>query len=245
MPTPFGYYVELDCLLDTRLGALNYIDHEFAFEVSSNPSYYRRQVDRFSTKTHGAIDINLYKQIKSTRANDVLRASVMTRVPIVLGKLLSYQHQLADYADSFDVGLTINVSPYQLSDAEKKAIEEIFTNDVLFDGVRIDVVDIPLTQVTVDYIEKNFVAMMLYDPTQWIETHQKDFLLAKLSNVSLYVPKINRVRALNAVERTQAERLGTDYYIALETVMKRHIRYTHLSVSVFSACTPLNDGDSL
>lgn len=241
-----SFYVDLDCLLDLRLGVLLLISDDYGYQVSTQERYYTRVSDHFSAPGYGALNRVLYDQILTARRGDALRCAVATKIGAFMRRMLAAQKiAQADSPIKLITELHINVHGYGLTDAEQEAIRATYADDPIYGGIPVQVIDTPYEALTCDIVLERYSALIMYNPAPWIEVNKDDFLKNKLVHVTLYSPRINHVRALSQTEIQKAQQHHIDYHTALSTAMKACIQLTHLGVHVFSADTPINTEDVL
>lgn len=117
-------YVELDCLLDTRLGTVSTIDNKAGEQLIAGGKYYSRWHDRIWELC--AVSEVKYSQDYGWRDKETLKHSKTTLVYKALNDVLFDEH------DKYMRGIihkapsvTVNIYPY---DVDKKSIELLLSN---------------------------------------------------------------------------------------------------------------------
>ena len=111
-------YVDLDALLDTRLGTIAKINREVAAELATSDDYRNRVIDQFT-----GIDTDAFKREYAARDEETLSLSMMSEAVAFIGSLIKdlfLQSKATPFYDA--VTLTINTSPYVLDDDIKTEI---------------------------------------------------------------------------------------------------------------------------
>lgn len=246
MTSPTALYVDLNCLLDTRLGTLLTIDPDFGFAVSQQPGYYTRTMDRFATPEQGSLKRELYDQVTAHHPTLVVKNSVMTRMLDFIKNIIGAQRMLQTEGPVKGIDkVLVNLHPYTLAHEEKLALLNLLATEMLDFECNVELVELPPAQITAAHAAKHYIAMIIYNPTDWLEAVGQELLTAVCTNLTLYTPKLNHVRELTYQESEQVKRFGSDLYASLETAMKRYIQFTYLDLNWFCAHTPLNDTNSL
>lgn len=241
-----SFYVDLDCLLDLRLGVLLLISDEYGYQVSAQEGYYNRASDHFATPQQGSLDRQLYDKVLQARRGDAIRCAMATKAGGFIRRMLGVT-KIAQLESPVKVltELHINVHGYGLTPQEQEAVSLVYAEDPVYEGVPVAIVDMSHEQLTCDYVAQHYSALMMYNPAPWIEANRDEFLKNKLVHVALYTPRINHVRALSASEIQKAQQHKIDYHTALATAMRACIQLTYLGVHVFCADTPINTQDVL
>jgi hypothetical protein len=246
MTSPTALYVDLNCLLDTRLGTLLTIDPDFGFMVSQQPGYYTRSVDKFSTPEHGSLKRELYDQVLLNNPDRVIKNSIMTRMLDFIKNIIGAQRMLQTEGPVKGIDrILVNLHPYTLTHEEKLALVNLLASELIDFECNVELVELASIQISAEFAAKNYIAMIIYNPTDWLEAIGQELLTAVCTNLTLYTPKLNHIRELTHQESEQVKRFGSDLYASLETAMKRYIQFTYLRVNWFCAHTPLNDKDAL
>lgn len=205
-----GVLVDVDCLLDTRLGTVAKLSPELARKLVSSDEYFTREEDRFE----GVGDI-LYKNAYLNRDKQTLTNSVMTAM--VTGWLRALLSQLKDQAltqpNHDSIRVDVNLHPYQFSDVEREELVRVLK--YRFDGPKADpafshllsveIIDRAPEQLEPSFCKSNYGAMVMYDPWTWMNLHAEAFKTVRLPEVLLYAPRIYFHRKPTAEELREFE----------------------------------------
>lgn len=205
-------YIGLDSLLDLRMGVLNILDTEFATEVTSNQSYYKRELDEFQG-TKGIINKEQYNSILAKYPDVVLRSSIKTKIGTFLLPLISkfIKESMTAPVDN-DISIDVNIYPFTFSDEEAKELVNVL-NVTLSNVIRINIVNISIKNLTVDYVKNNYRFMFMYEYHTWMNIHSEHIKASPLRNVLFYVPMIyfnnkpteEHFKELNRINKTPFE----------------------------------------
>lgn len=178
-------YVELDCLLDTRLGTVSLLDPELAAKLAVSPEYRKRTSDRFE-----GLDYEVFRKRYKARDQDVLEASMMTEVVMMLRQLveqLNEQGQVRPYHDG--VKVQVNLYPYQLSTDEEHAIELAIASWIGKTS-KIELVSMSPAQLTPTLCQVSYTIMVMYEYEDWLNSHAETFKTVRFPEVVLFVPAL-------------------------------------------------------
>lgn len=232
--------IDLDSLLDTRLGKILYNNPDTAYLVSSNPAYYQRETEDFLGENNVLIGREMLSKVPK-EPSDLLPLSQRTIIwGFVSALMLTLMDKNTDCPVFGSLGLEINFYPYVLSNNEIKEIEkvagEIFQH--LF-GVKLVRYTPHMLNVTV--VKDNYLNLIMYNPKQWLDTHQNELRKGALKDVVLYIPKVNQLRALTEEEQTKQKEFGMRIWEdGLKMLFAPCIQLEFLPVKLFCAETPIN-----
>lgn len=176
--------VQLDALLDTRLGTLARINPD-GVEPLIRAGYCDRKIDSFA-----GYDSTLYKQMYETRDIETLMSSVETGVFLFLRQMvdmLDEQTIVRPYHTGVEV--VVNCYPYLLSEENKVTIAN--TVDYWIKGMApVKVVTIADKDLTPELCKGQFSAMIMYHFAEWFKMHVQTMVVTRLIDITLYVPDL-------------------------------------------------------
>ncbi len=217
-------YVGLDALLDTRLATLYRLDRTKIDHLLIN-GYHSRKIDEFEGYDQAAFS-DLYEK---RDARTILNATLTAVWRIMLQ--FSLQTLTARVSTPLVAKpiIHINIHPYKLADDAIAAIVE---------GVRIltkshsdiEIISLPLAEVTPEYVKKTYAFMVMYDYWNWLEAHSNEngFQKCTCPEVTLIGPDIVRSK------KVLTEMQGVDVISAIEQYTSMFINLQLHSVSEFS-----------
>ena len=223
--------VDLDCLLDTRIGTVAMISEELATEVLKK-NYLKRVEDKFE-----GVDPEQYKQLYDNRNEDTLKMSTITTFLPVLRHLCHLILEEA-VARPFHSGpeVVVNVFPYFMTDEVADAIKAAVMRWV---GIMtpVSVCRIDPKEMSPSFCQ-DFTLLVMYDPTVWFNENLEQLLKKPIRDVALYTPLLLR----NRVESDEELKKLVDEYMepfaALELVMKTVVDVQFLDSYYFSIFDP-------
>jgi len=177
-------YVELDVLLDTRLGTVARLDEEAAKSLLEK-DYHTRESDIFK-----GVNNEEYISLYSKRDTVTLAHSAITESIILIRHLLGvYGRQLINHPLRGELKLTVNTYPYVLTEEELSEIG-LAVKEWIQDLARVEIVTIPTKDLTPAHCKRAYNVMMIYDHPGWMNTHTEAFNTTLLPEVTLFAPAI-------------------------------------------------------
>jgi hypothetical protein len=225
-----GIYVELDCLLDTRLATLYQIKPELVQIVLDN-GYLNRDEDAFY-----GVPKEVFKEIYDARDKSVLVDAMPTKCMKFITEIaVEVSKQYIDSPYHEGGKLVVNTYPYKLTDEEAKNIIAVLAHKTA------KMMDIQLIHQTPDaitpmYVEQSFAAMFMYDSSKWFDVHSKNQALAKtkIPDITLFMPAIYFGRKPTEEEIINAIGKKMTGFEVWEISSKAFINATVVSTDIFS-----------
>ena len=178
-------YIDLDALLDTRLGTLSLINKGIADKVLLSGNYHSRDEDVFE-----GIDKEVFKLAYSKRNTFTLANSMLTNIMAVVRKLVSgikEQAIIRPFAEGAEV--VINCFPYELSEDENIMIGKA-VNSWLQDTAVIKIINCDKKEITPEHCKSNYSVLIMYDYGDWVNIHADAFARTQIPDILLLAPKI-------------------------------------------------------
>lgn len=185
-------YLDLDCILDTRLATLDRYLPDVAKSVINDQSYYTRLEDSF-TYNGTEIPHSLFKPLYELRDKSILVKSN----PTLLLSLLHHSIEEDIRSPNAEIKKTkyecvVNVYPYKLKEKETNGLFDLITLH-LANSVNVIFIYLEPHRLTPEFVkEENIIDMYLYDGHSWL-----DYILSnnlhedhKLLNTKLFMPKL-------------------------------------------------------
>ena len=224
-----GVYVELDCLLDTRLATIARIDQGLAAKVIKE-GYHKRMSDHFP-----GVPLDEYKELYDNRDHLTLEHSVCTPVVKLIGEIIK---ELEDEASTSPIHkggfVTVNCYPYDVDDEERQILKESIAVWI-GSNVEIEVVSVPREVMEPAYIITRYAVMCMYDYYKWMDMHAKNFEKVQLASVRLIAPAlyIDNVPDKDTIRRWTKE--ADDPLRALATLASPLVDLEFADAALFSA----------
>lgn len=161
------FLIELDALLDTRLGTLALIDSQLAKSFLTD-DYANRISDEFH-KLNPALDIDLYRRAYADRDLDTLYMSSPTDLSLFLNPLINTLLRNAETGSPTvgKVDIEVNYYPYELTEELKAEFAQCITASLCLDQ-QVTMVYHPTAMMTTDYILGNkWTVLVMYNLSDW------------------------------------------------------------------------------
>lgn len=223
--------IELDCLLDTRIGTVASISQELATSVLNN-GYHERHEDKYPD-----VVPEQFKTLYAQRNLDTLKMSTITTFMPLLRHLCNLIEEEAisrPYHSGPEV--TVNLYPYELSAEDSKAILGAISK-WLGHKVPISLVRYAPSELRPIYC-KDYSLIVMYNPTDWFNLNLEELMKKPLRDVALYIPRILHNKTQTDEELKKIIEESMDPFQALDIVMKTVIDVSILEVSYFSIVRP-------
>lgn len=233
-------YVALDCLLDMRLGAMVLLDDEFAFEVSTQESYYLREEDYFVSKKYGALGKEMLSKLLRQRADDILPNSLKTRLPkfiFDLGKRLKDQAHNTPYHT--DMAIEVNTYPCSLTQEELATLLRVI-KECIGGDYPISLIHKSDELLTYRYVKDNYRCVVMYDYKNWMNLYDKEIKKSPLKETCFYVPKLYFGTPPAREALLELEKHRTDPFSFMEEIMMPLVPIQFLPIALFCADIPMN-----
>lgn len=222
-------YVDIDALLDTRLGTIHKHDSELATKIITSGKYHTRDCDEFD-----GLDKDKFRELYNNRDNEVLKCSVVTNVIVLLKQLVFNFNQQA-ITKPFHSGckLCINLYPYSLSDEETSLIRDS-VECAISQLIEINFINLSPVMLNPRYCKESFALMIKYDYEDWLNQNAKAFESCILPEVMLYAPAIYFNKKPTENELSEIMRKSKHPLIAIEVLTSPIICLRLLDVELFS-----------
>lgn len=226
-------YIDLDSLLDTRVGVVAVNDPEAAAMLMQEP-YWLRESDDFAELTEGRVTHALFRQWWKARDKQAVVAARPTNIIRILEQLseslVSSQVNLPFVAKTLYL---VNYWPYQFEPLEVQAIQqacEILTGN----AVEVKMVSWSPEQMTPQKIKRDISLMIMYDYWAWMEAQRDNFAISPLPEVNLLTPAISHNHVVTQEDRTIEHFGEVNPFAVSEMVMSVYISIQMLPVTFFS-----------
>lgn len=222
-------YVELDCLLDTRLALLMTIDMYKAMAVIKQP-YYNRERDAFEN-----FDTEEFQHYYKNRKKPILKNAVKTPIVSIIKELIIAEMMTGgDTADVVVPKVIVNLYPYELQDIEVSVLLRVIAGCIK-DICDIETINIPPEELGPSYFKNNIDSAFMYDPIEWLEIHcaNKNFEKLTCPDTVLYGPKLLKHNDITIFDKEFLARSGHDIFSVVELEAGPFINLNFLPVNNF------------
>lgn len=182
--------VELDGLLDTRIGVISRVDDEAAYRILRNDEYWWREHDDWETLSGQRIGNEEFKTAWAERDVTDLRASMMTNLVLPLSQITSEFHRnVEDGVVDDQIGLEINTAPYTLEIEEQDELASIL-REVLFSSLQVSFCFRPLDELTPAVLDELYSGMVIYNFSDWMVQHYTALPNHPIRDFNIVAPKL-------------------------------------------------------
>lgn len=225
--------VDIDSLLDTRIGTVSLLSSEGAKKLVSS-MYFNRLIDDFETLTGGLVTNEDYLERYQRRDKETLMASRPTRIFNLLSDILKdLELQRTIMPDVSEVILGINFHPYVLDYTERSLILDIINSNLPLNvKFTLKGVDIPIDDLRPSKLKDEWDSLILYDFNLWFERHANELdtvliprniiispalFIRKFDDIAENIKELNPFRILEMVllERVTLELIGVKEFSLL------------------------------
>jgi hypothetical protein len=179
-------YVELDCILDTRLGTIYKLGIDAVNQVLINNYQLRIQDDFYG------VDYDWFHNEYRQRDKSILKNSIRTRM---FNFLIEFSNKTveANATTPYAVKpkICLNIYPYLLSGGEINILIDTLVH-VTEQRCDVEVMRTSPINITTELVNRTYSIMIMYDYMNWIEHHcvTKQFEKTQCRGVKLIAPAI-------------------------------------------------------
>ena len=157
--------VELDALLDTRLGAIAFLNPQVADSILENSaSYVERKSDEFD-RVDSRINLEEYKQVYKERGKkEICKFSFLTVFVDTLDIMIRDMERKASMGNpEYSLPtLDVNIYPYIFNEGEKESLIETLSELLGFNPEKINCVYEPYTGLNIDYFRTADYSLVVF-----------------------------------------------------------------------------------
>lgn len=224
------FYIELDCLFDTRLATL----YSFGEDVMKNvlgETYYTREQDVFP-----GVDPEEFKRRYQSRTKAILKDAITTpMIEMIQEFTLETLHQIVNSPFHHLPKITLNTYPYELTEEECQVISEIIVSKTK-GRADVECIHKSPAELTPVYVKQNFGIMVMYDYPVWLEHHSRtgDFTRVTCPEVTVLAPKLYFNGLPSSADMAQAKSINMTPFEAMETFVGPLVGLKLLPIEYFS-----------
>lgn len=223
-------YLDIDTILDTRLGTLAIMGDEHPIRALNSGKYHKRMLDEFE-----GISAQEFREAYAKRDIETLKRSVLTNVTFFLRRLIKDSLMSAVMQQRVEkMCFTVNVYPYDFSDPD---LVEMLIGCIRFHTYstsNVQIVSIPDEELTPEFVAKHYQIMIRYDWVNWVDKHKEFFERRGIPGVTVAVPEMfyDAIPTSEDIDRLNLKKQNP--FIMAETVTAALFRLKHMPVSLFS-----------
>lgn len=241
-PDADNIYLDLDTILDTRMGTLSKMNSDYPVSVLNSGNYHRRLSDEFEVTS-----LEEFREAYAQRDLDTLKRSVLTNVVFFLRRLIKDSLVSAVINQHVEkLCFTVNVYPYDFTDPD---LVDMLVGCIMFHtyaSSTVQIVSISNEELTPEHCEKNYQIMLRYHWVDWVDKHKEYFEQRGIPGVTLVVPELfyEGVPTSDDIESLDLKKQNPFHMV--EAVTAPLFRLKHMPASLFSiheGITKDNAGD--
>jgi hypothetical protein len=163
--------IELDAIIDTRLGTLNRLDPACSQRVAEQGMKYQSRLSDEFSYIDPSVDDQRYNALYKARDVETLKQSFMSEVIVHLGDVLDglKARFVAGDPEVRSIELRLNIYPYRLTHEEERLYVECLSQRLLLTRAAITVVDVPPEMIDHNYIKGNDLCLyFVYNYRDWV-----------------------------------------------------------------------------
>jgi len=241
--TDGGYdvLIELDALLDTRMGAMAVLGCEAVTsgKIFEDIRYYTRETDDFEALTGLSREVTdkAYKE----RDEETLAASLLTPMIIQLAEIVkSIQVDFSVRHMSQTFKVLINGYPYKnLRVDERVAICRAVKNHLNLD-IPVEMVWMTPEEVKPSFIRANLSGMILYNFNEWMAANYKEMERIAFPRVHVVAPRLYEKESPSPELRVVREFNNASPFSILKFGLSMYFTAIFMHPSLYSVVPPLS-----
>lgn len=223
--------IDLDCLVDTRLGLLfqRYRNHYNKLsDVQMNDIIHRTHDTMWQWACVSEDDwcTQYDKRDVGTLKHSLPTDMMVNLKPIIMSKYVEGKTSPVHYP----LHLFINIYPYVLDNEECEVLVDAI-KECTFDDLDVDVVRLSPESLTPGSVKDSYQVLFMYEGVKWLELHKQELLDCKMPRTILNLPGylIDNKEAMEA-----AEQENVDPFERAKVAMSEFITLEFLSPNFFS-----------
>jgi hypothetical protein len=230
--------VMLDCILDTRQGTLLKISPDLAFDITSKEDYHARESDEFVSEKDGPLSQELFDMVKEKFKQEIIFLSTKTKMYKFLQELIvSYAKLSADTPHVSTITIEINIHPYTFTDTQVEYLMKAMIAH-LGNTAAISIVNFDINNMSLKEVAGKYDSIVMYNPVKWLNSKHNELKTGILKDTTLYLPRMNTVRALTTKERKDFSKNVADIYKFTEMVFTGFVRIQYIPVESYCVDLP-------
>lgn len=221
-------YVELDAMLDTRLGTVARLDDAAATKLLMQ-GYHTRESDYFDCVNHED-----YTKLYQERDIETLKLSGATNMLKLVRHLIGVLQQQAETRPYHNGSkLVINLYPYVLDAEEEEAIGKSIS--VWMQGIApVELTYIQPKDLTPIHCKQTYSMMIVYEYGSWLNLHADAFKQTRLPEVTMFVPAIYFIKVPTSEELEDTVKGAAHPLRAIELLASPIVDLKLIDITYFS-----------
>jgi hypothetical protein len=224
-------YIELDCLLDTRISTLLLSFGPEAVKTTLAQGYHTRWVDKFPN-----ISYDDFQAAYAQRDKRTIQQAIKTPLTKLIQEfVLGTNANTANTPFHHNPKIIINIHPYKLTQNEIRVVRDVVV--ALTKGqADIEMVSLSLEEITPRYVNNEISLLVMYDYHLWLETHSANdnFKKAACPQIGLFAPMMFKKYPVTTEDKKIIQSLDTPVFDHIARTISPFIRAVFLPAENFS-----------
>lgn len=228
--------VDINALLDTRLGVLARLDKVAANAIAHSAWYTVRSTDDWESVTDGAISNEAFKEMYLKYEVETLVESLMT------GFIHLFRKDITDVAPELEIkgiegtiDFDINVYPYKLLASEKEIIRRSIARYLPMPAM-VHIVDTAYHLMTPALLDAKYDMMTIYNYEDWLKYHHTELLNNPIKEFTIFHPRISSSGVV-----PEPDDIFRDPFLVAPMVLLNHVQITPVPTGLVCWSKPLYD----
>ena len=192
-------YVDLDAVVDLRLGVLNLVSPPFAFDQTTHPEYFQREEDAFSStrinpatnEPFGGLPRPLFKSVLVQCRDKVLTASLRTKINKFVRQLCAaHLANVIRSGQEIRIIIEVNIHPFVMTPEAQIELTQTLQTDFFGLHFQVALIDISPQDLNLDVVRDNFFGLVRYEFFDWLNLHDTALRKKPIRDTCLYVPRL-------------------------------------------------------
>ena len=248
--------VDLNALLDTRLGTIAMFDESIAVRLSTDTRYVNRHYDHFEELVdHPDFKHDDYVETYQKQNEITLAHSRPTPMMVQLPAIMNgYVADCINNPDKEYVDLHINISPYNDLSAETITEIKAAISIGMSEHVNIKTVSLPINVLSPPYLKENYSHWITYDYGSWFSFHflskeklsEKELQTYSNPRFTIYAPMLfkdkeayQKYQEVNAAEPDKEKQ--NNPFISMYFLVYTFFGLEYRTIAEFSILSPVSD----
>lgn len=228
--------IDINTILDTRLGVLARLDKEAANKVAHSDWYPVRSSDDWESVTEGVISNEAFKEMYERYEVETLVESLMTGFIHLLRKDVSdAAPELEMKGIEGTIDFDINVYPYRLLASEKEIIRRSVARYLPIPAA-VHIVDTAYHLLTPSLLDTKYDMLTIYNYEDWLKYHHEELINNPIKEFTIFHPRI----AASGVA-PEPDDIFRDPFLVVPMVLLSHVQITPVPTGLVSWSKPLYD----
>lgn len=231
--------------MDMRLGCLNLIHPDMSSDLMKTPEYYLRLHDEFTWRGD-TLSRDKFNAVCARHGNHILKMAMPTKLGFFISELINYYlSKIGSTPWLSDLGVELNTHPYEVDTVQLALIKRIY-NDHICKTIPLKFVNLSVQDMSPALISDNYVALFMYNPTTWLDTHVNEIKKRVLQDVGLFTPELwhGDIPTQELLAKAQTDGLA-DPATFTAKLMDTFLSFRYLPPAYFCASIPWNKKEYL